>query len=184
MAAAILKNTLPVEPPLWERNSWFITSNQKSIFCGVILKLKGSLLLRALMLIKRFPLQIGKSKNGSKCWCFLGRRPLKSEFEGSKSRKSSCTKQNNWFELSNVRIGLELRPGGEIKKQKNIKKGRTKVTKPWYFTTLWQRPLCTNLNQIQRVCRCHQRYYLCQKWLKNFHWFFQADRWKNAYFPI
>ena len=64
-----------------------------------------------------------KSENGSKIWCFLGRRPPKSEFEGSKPPKGTCTKQNTSFELLRVRIGWKLRPVGEMRKRK--KKGRT-----------------------------------------------------------
>ena len=59
--ASILKNTFPVEPPMKEKKSWFVTSNQESYLCGIILMIKGSLLLRALMLM-RFPLQIGEVK--------------------------------------------------------------------------------------------------------------------------
>ena len=70
-AAAILKITLTVEPPLWERNFWFVTSNQKSNFCEVILTFKGSLLSRALML-KQFPLQIGEVQKRVKMLVFFG----------------------------------------------------------------------------------------------------------------
>ena len=137
-AAAILKNTLPVELPVWEWNSWCVNSNQKSNLCGVILTFKGRLLSRALML-KRFPLQIGQVRKRVEVlvFCWAG-DPPNSEFQGSKPRKGTCTKQDTSFELSNVRIGSELRPVGEMRKRK---KGRTKVTKPWYFTTVWRCPL-------------------------------------------
>ena len=66
-------------------------------------------------MLKRFPLQIGKVEKRVKMLMFFwGRRPLKSEFEGSKPRKDTCTKQNMSFELLNVRIGLELQPVGEM----------------------------------------------------------------------
>jgi len=54
-AATILKSTLPVEPPLREMNSFFVTFNQKCNFYGSILTFKGiySLLSEARML-KRF----------------------------------------------------------------------------------------------------------------------------------
>ena len=39
-------------------------------------------------MLKLFPLQIGKSENGLKFWCLLGRRPPKSEFEGSQPKKA------------------------------------------------------------------------------------------------
>ena len=132
-AAAILENTLPVEPPLWERNSWFVTSNRKSNFCGVILTFKGSLLLRALML-KQFPLQIGEVRKRVEILVFLGRRPPKSEFEGSKPPKGTCTNQNTSFELLNVRIGSELRPVGEMRKRKTkYKKWENKSHKSVIF---------------------------------------------------
>ena len=73
----IQDGTLPVQSPLWERNSWFVTSNQKSKFCGVISTFKGSLLWRALML-KRFPLQIGSSpKTDRNFGVFWAGDPLK-----------------------------------------------------------------------------------------------------------
>ena len=59
-----------------------------------------------------------KSKNGSKFWCFSGRRPLKNEFEGCKPWKGTCSKQNTSFEPLYVRIGPELRPVGEMRKRK------------------------------------------------------------------
>ena len=31
------KKTLPVEPPVWDRNSWFVSFNPKANFCEVIL---------------------------------------------------------------------------------------------------------------------------------------------------
>ena len=33
-------------------------------------------------------------------------------------------------------------------RKKNIKEGRTKVTNPWHFTTVWRRSLLTDLNQF------------------------------------
>ena len=160
VVAAILKNTLPVLPPVWEQNSWFVTSNQKSNFCGVILTFKGSLFLRALML-KRFSAANRKSRtqNGSKFWCFLGWRPPISEFESSKPWKGTCTKQNTSFELWSVRIGTKLRPVGEMRKQK---KRENESHKPWYFTTVWRRPLSTDLNEIWYVCRSYRRNYVYQ----------------------
>ena len=113
-AAAILKNTIPVEPPVCERNSCLVTSTQKSNYCRVILTFKGSLFLRAAAISAANR----KSKNGSKCLCFGSWRSLKSEFEGSKLLKGTCTKQNTSFELLNVRISLALRPVGEMRKRK------------------------------------------------------------------
>ena len=69
--AAILKITLPVEPPLWERNFWFVTSDRKLNFVGVILTFKGSLLSRALML-NRFPQQIGQVRKQVEILVFFG----------------------------------------------------------------------------------------------------------------
>jgi len=52
-AAAILKSTLPIEPPSREMISWFVIFNQKyNFYCGILM-LKGNLLSGALML-KRF----------------------------------------------------------------------------------------------------------------------------------
>ena len=148
-AAAILKNTLPVEPPLWERNSWFVTSHRKSNFLGVVLTFKGSLLSIAQML-KRFPQQIGKVRKWVDIFCvFLAGDPQKSEFEVSKPRKGTCMKQNTSFELSSVRIGWKLRPVGEMRKRKNIKKGERKSQNRYIS------PLCTGLKKIQRICRSH-----------------------------
>ena len=84
--AAVLTNTLPVEPPVWEMNSWFVTSNQKANFRGVILTFKDSLLLGAPML-KRFPLQIYEVQKRVEIFVFFGTETLKSEFEGSKPPK-------------------------------------------------------------------------------------------------
>ena len=127
-----LEITLPVEPPLWERNFWFVTCNQKSNFCEVILTFKGSLLLRALML-KQFPLQIGKVRKRVEMLLFFGLKTPKNKFEGSKPPKGTCTNQNTSFELLNVWIGSELRPAGEMGKWK---KKYIKVTKPLHFTTV------------------------------------------------
>jgi len=53
-AAAILKSTLPVEPPSREMNSLFVIFNQKcNFYCGILM-LKGSLLSGALMLKRYF----------------------------------------------------------------------------------------------------------------------------------
>ena len=65
-----------------------------------------------------FRCKSGKSKNGSKFWCFSGLRPLKTEFEGFKLRRGTCAKQNTSLELLNERIGPELRPVGEMRKRK------------------------------------------------------------------
>ena len=54
------------------------------------------------------------------------------------------------------------------RRDEETEKGRTKVTKPWYFTTVWRRSLSTDLNQIWCVCRSYQRYYAYQKWFQNF----------------
>ena len=164
-AAAIFENTLPVEPPLWERNSWFVTTRRKSNFVGVILTFKSSLLSRAQML-KRFPQQIGQVQKRVEILVFFEPETPKREFEVSKPRKGTCTKQNTSFEQSSVRIGWKLRSVGEMRKwKKNIhKNGRTKVTKVWYFTTVWRRLLWTDLNQIWCVCRSNQRYHLGQNW--------------------
>ena len=69
-------------------------------------------------MLKQVPLQIGSPKTGRNFDVFLGRRPPKSEFEGSKSLKGTYTKPNTSFELLNVRIGVELRPVGEMRKRK------------------------------------------------------------------
>ena len=66
-----LKKYTSVEPPVSERNSWFVTFNQKSNYCGVILTFKGSLLSRALML-KQFPLQIGQVQKRVEILVFFG----------------------------------------------------------------------------------------------------------------
>jgi len=44
MAAAIMKIALPVEPPLWEMNSysWLLTSNNNSNYWAGILAFEGS----------------------------------------------------------------------------------------------------------------------------------------------
>ena len=70
-AAAILKNTHLVEPPVWETNSWFVTSNQKFNFGGIILTFKGSLHSTAVML-KRFPLQISEVQKRVEISMFFG----------------------------------------------------------------------------------------------------------------
>ena len=155
VAAAILENTLPVEPQLWERNSWFITSNRKSIFCGVILTFKGSLLSRAPML-KQFPLQIGKVRKRVEFLVFFGPETPKSEFEGSKPPKGTCTKQNTSFEPSSVRFGWKLRPVGEMRKRKKkYKKRENKSHKSVMVFHCVEAPLWTDLNQIWRVCRSY-----------------------------
>ena len=69
-------------------------------------------------MLKRFPLQVGQVKKRVEILVFLGRRPPKSEFEGSKLQRDTCTKHNTSFELLNVRIGPELRPVGEMRKRK------------------------------------------------------------------
>ena len=105
-------------------NSWFVTFNQKCNLCGATMTFKSSLLSRPLMLKDSVEKRL--SEMGGKIWCFGGERPNKSEFEGLKPRKGTCTKQNTSFELSRVQIGSELRPVREMKKRK---KRRTKVTK-------------------------------------------------------
>ena len=69
-------------------------------------------------MLKRFPLQIGKVQKRVEILMFFEPEALKNEFEGSKPRKGTCTKQNTSFEQLNVRIGLELRPVGEMRKLK------------------------------------------------------------------
>ena len=79
-------------------------------------------------MLKRFPLQIGKvQKRVDILMFYLGRGPLRRKFEGSKPRKGTCSKLNTSFELLNVRIGLVLRPVGEMRKRK--KKGVHKSQK-------------------------------------------------------
>ena len=96
--------------------------NQQSNFCGVILTFECTSFSSALM-AKRFPLQIGHVKKRVAILMFLGRKPLKIEFEDSKPQTGTCTKQNTSFKLLNVRIGPELRPVGEMRK---LKKGERK----------------------------------------------------------
>ena len=44
-------------------------------------------------------------------------------------RKGTCTKQNTSFELLNVRIGLELRPAGEMReREKGEQKSQNRYT--------------------------------------------------------
>ena len=77
---------------------------------------------RGLQCWSDFRCKSAKSENGSKFWCFLGRRPPKSEFDGSKPTNGTCTNQNTSFELLKVWICSELRPVGEMSKRKNINK--------------------------------------------------------------
>ena len=75
---------------------------------------------------------------------FLGRRPPNSEYEGSKFRKGTFTKQNTSFELLNVRIGPELRPVGEMRKRKKgEQKSQNRDVSPLCGSTS-----STDLNQI------------------------------------
>jgi hypothetical protein len=73
-------------------------------------------------MLKQFPLQIGKVQKRVEMLIFLGRTPLRNEFEGFKSRESTCTEQNTSFELSNVRISPDLRPASEMRKRKKCEK--------------------------------------------------------------
>ena len=61
---------------------------------------------------KRFSLQIGQVQKRVEIVVFLGRRPPKSDFEGSKPWKGTCTKRNTSLETYSVRIGPELPPVG------------------------------------------------------------------------
>ena len=168
-AAAILKITLPVEPPLWERNFWFVTSNQKLTFVRLSWRLRV-VYSWGLQCWSNFrcksACKSAKSENGSKFWCFLGRRLPKSEFEGSKLTKGTCTNQNTSFELLNVWIGSELRPVGEMRKLKKkiYNRRENKSHKSAIFHHCVEAPLLTNLDQIWRVCRSRQRNYVYQKW--------------------
>ena len=164
-ATAILKNTLPVEPPLWERNSWFVTSHQKSNFLGVILTFKGSLLSRALML-KRFPQQIGLVRKRVEILVFFGPETSKKWIWSLQTPKRLVyeTEHVVWAIKRANRLKIAACRRDEETETKIYKKGRTKVTKVWYFTTVWRRPLWTDLNKIWRVCRSHQRNQLCWKW--------------------
>ena len=120
------KNTLPIEPPVWERNSWFVTSNKKKLtFVGLSWRLMV-VYSWGLQCWSDFRCKSAQSKNGSKFLLFSGRRPHKGEFEGSKPRKGTCTKQNTSFEPSNLRIGPELRPVGKMRK---LRKGEQKSQK-------------------------------------------------------
>ena len=56
-------------------------------------------------MLKQFPLQIGRVRKRVEMLVFFGPETPKSEFEGSKPPKGTCTKQNTSFELSSVRIG-------------------------------------------------------------------------------
>ena len=128
--------------------------SQKANFRGVILTFKSCLLSRALML-KRFLLQIGQVQKRVKILMFFGPETHLKWIWRLQTLIGTSTKQNTSFELLNVRIGPELRPVGEMRKRK---KGRTKVTKLLHFTTVWRRPLGTDINQIWCVCRSYQRY--------------------------
>ena len=88
-----------------------------------------------------------KSKNGSKFWCFLGRRPLKSEFEGSKPWKGSFKKHNTSFELLYVQIGPELRPVGEMRKRKKEgeQKSQNRDSSPLCGGAAWE-PISTKFD--------------------------------------
>jgi len=105
-AAAILKSTIPVEPPSRKMNFLFVIFNKKCNFYWGILTFEGSLLLGALML-KRF-LQEVPDFYGSKFGGCLDRRPPHSEFEGTKSSNGTCINRNTMFEPLSVQFGPKV----------------------------------------------------------------------------
>jgi len=91
--AAILKSTLPVEPPSREMNSLFGIFNKKFNFYWGILTFKGILHSEALMLFFARN-RVSPDFYGSKFGGFLERRPPHSEFEGTKPLKGTCMRHD------------------------------------------------------------------------------------------
>ena len=126
--ATDFRNSRWRRPPSWKIHFWLNRHYEKGTpglllpienltFWGLSWRLRVNLLLSALML-KRFPQQIGQVQKRVEILVFFGPETPKSEFEVSKPRKGTCTKQSTSFELSSVRIGWKLRPVGEMKKRK------------------------------------------------------------------
>ena len=134
-AAAILKKTLPVEPPVWERNSWFVISNQNWNFVKLSWRLR-----------------VVNSRGSNAEANSAANRPSPKRvemlvFSGTETPSKWLwrlqTLKRHVYETEHVVWAIKCANWSRIatcRRDEGTGKRRTKVTKPWYFTTVWRCP--------------------------------------------
>ena len=144
---------------LWEislMDSQIITSNQQFNFRGIILIIEHTLLAKVLN-IEWFPLQIWQVWTFVEMFRFWGWGPPQVD---SKVPYPEEARVRKIYWTCKLYQNFDPESGWENLKKKN--KRKTKVSKPWNFTTTWQRHLWTDLNQSWCVCRSYRHSYVCQ----------------------